>query len=77
MAVLRASTGPVSRGVLLHEPVDLAIADCLAGSGASVSGAVGKLHALKAPAAQLERALDGLLNDGLVSVQDVGIGLPL
>ncbi len=77
MAILRESTGPVSRGVLLHEPVDLEVDDNSPPSSASRSDVIGTLHALKAPPAQLERALDGLLKDGLVSVQNDGIGLPL
>ena len=77
VAVLRDADAPVPRSMLLEAPVDLAM-------GADVSlqppdrgpGAFAALHGLRAPAEQLERALTGLLADGLAEEVDGGVRLP-
>ena len=72
MAVLRQARGPVRRSLLMG-PADVAAA----GTGADLEvAALAKLHALRAPAEQLERALGGLLADRLAEEHDDGLQLP-
>lgn len=72
MAVLRSARSPVLRSLLLG-PVDLATAEADADPDLA---ALAKLHALQAPAAQLERAVAGLLADKLAEEIDGGLQLP-
>ncbi|WP_312180693.1 A/G-specific adenine glycosylase [Arthrobacter sp.] len=71
MAVLREAEGPVLRELLLTGPVDL-----VAPEADAALGPLAALHALAAPPEQLERALDGLLRDGLAELSDAGVRLP-
>ncbi|MCC3281670.1 MULTISPECIES: A/G-specific adenine glycosylase [Arthrobacter] len=71
MAVLRQAEGPVLRELLLTGPVDLG-----APAADSSLSPLGALHALSAPQEQLERALAGLLRDGLAELSDAGVRLP-
>lgn len=71
MAVLRNADGPVLRDLLLNGPVDLVAPE----AGAELAP-LAALHALAAPQEQLERALDGLLRDGLAELADAGVRLP-
>ncbi|MHA7282623.1 HhH-GPD family protein [Arthrobacter sp. TMS2-4] len=77
VAVLRCSEDPVPRSLLLDAPVDLTVASP-DGSGTAVvlPGPLATLHGLRAPAEQLERALAGLLADGLAEELGEGIRLP-
>ena len=70
MAVLREAEGPVLRELLLAGPVDLT-----AGTE-EMTTPLAALHALSAPQEQLERALDGLLRDGLAELSAGGLRLP-
>lgn len=72
MAVLRSARGPVLRSLLLG-PADLVAAGADADPDPA---ALAKLHALQAPAAQLERAVAGLLADRLAEENDGGLQLP-
>ncbi|WP_026553162.1 A/G-specific adenine glycosylase [Arthrobacter sp. H20] len=72
MGVLRDASVPVVRELLVAKPVDLATGP---NPGAQLSPLM-KLHGLKAPKDQLERALDGLLKDGLACETDAGVSLP-
>ena len=89
MAVLRQASGPVRRGDLLAPALpgraDLGPADlgpALPGAADLVAQADGDikplalLHALNAPAEQLERALAGLLADRLAEETVHGVQLP-
>jgi A/G-specific adenine glycosylase len=71
LAVLRTAHTPVPRGLLLEGAVDV---------GMPLSDlevpALAKLHALEAPADQLERSLRGLLADGLAEETAEGVRLP-
>ncbi|MFJ6279607.1 HhH-GPD family protein [Arthrobacter subterraneus] len=67
MHVLRHADAPVPRPLIHDRPVDLAF-------GASTP--LEKLHALNAPPEQLERALEGLLTDGLAEETPNGVQLP-
>ena len=71
MAVLRAASGPVPRGLLLQGPVDLVEPDA-----DTELAPLARLHGLQAPAEQMERALAGLLADRLAEEQPAGIRLP-
>ncbi|WP_152969924.1 A/G-specific adenine glycosylase [Arthrobacter sp. Edens01] len=71
MAVLRQAQGPVLRELLLTGPVDL-----VAPEADAALAPLAALHALAAPAEQLERALDGLLRDGLAETTGSGVQLP-
>ncbi len=86
MAVLRQAREPVPRDLLLG-PADLVTAGSAPTDGtAAVTeapadtppalAALSKLRALQAPAAQLERALAGLLADKLAEENDAGLQLP-
>lgn len=84
VAVLREAEDPVSRSVLLGAPVDLSLGPAAvtgspdqAVTRAPVRGALSALHGLQAPADQLERALAGILADGLAEETDGAIHLPL
>ncbi|WP_104053568.1 MULTISPECIES: A/G-specific adenine glycosylase [unclassified Arthrobacter] len=85
MAVLRQAREPVPRNLLLG-PADLMTAAAATGNTATSSAeadagtdaaALAKLHALQAPAEQLERALAGLLADKLAQENDAGLQLPV
>lgn len=76
VAVLRDADTPVPRTLLLDSPVDLDLGGTSTGAGARLSSALGTLHGLRAPAEQLERALAGLLTDGLAEEVDGGVRLP-
>ncbi|THJ65153.1 A/G-specific adenine glycosylase [Arthrobacter echini] len=74
VAVLRTAETPVPRHVLIEAPVDLAM-----GEPAEIGplhAALRALHGLRAPSEQHERALAGLLTDGLAQETDGGIRLP-
>lgn len=78
VAVLRDADHPVPRALLLEAPVDLRMdgpATALSAPGGRPA-ALGILHGLRAPGEQLERALAGLLSDGLAEETERGIGLP-
>ena len=84
MAVLRQARVPVPRNLLLGPP-DLITAGSASADGTSTGAAadngphvaaLSKLRALQAPAAQLERALAGLLADRLAEENDAGLQLP-
>lgn len=70
MAVLRQASGPVLRTLLLG-PVDLA-----APKTDPELAPLAALHALNAPADQVERALAGLLSDRLAEETESGLQLP-
>lgn len=72
MAVLRSARGPVLRSLLLG-PVDQPAAEA---DPDFDPAALAKLHALQAPASQLERAVAGLLADKLAEENDGGLQLP-
>lgn len=67
MHVLRHAESPVPRPLIQERPVDL-----VHGTPAALE----KLYGLKAPVEQLERALDGLLADGLAEETPRGLQLP-
>ncbi|MFZ3417378.1 A/G-specific adenine glycosylase [Arthrobacter sp. 3Tela_A] len=71
MAVLRQADGPVLRELLLTGPVDL-----VAPEADAALAPLAALHALAAPQEQLERALEGLLRDGLAQAAGAGVCLP-
>lgn len=71
MAVLRQADGPVLRELLLTGPVDL-----VAPEADAALAPLAALHALAAPQEQLERALDGLIRDGLAEPAGAGVRLP-
>ena len=77
MAVLRAAQDPVPRPLLL---TDLAGSEQLAAGHRAPADVVverlGALWRLDAPAEQRERALAGLLGDGLAAEEPAGIRLP-
>lgn len=70
MAVLREAAGPVPREMFEQAPADLGFAPC--GVGVPLAA----LHRLNSAPEQLERALDGLLKDGLAEMHDGGLRLP-
>lgn len=67
MHVLRHAAAPVPRPLIHERPVDLAY-----GAPAELE----KLYGLNAPSEQLERALGGLLADGLAEETPLGLRLP-
>ena len=76
IAVLREAEAPLPRSLLLEAgPVDLA-AGSTESRPAVRPGALPALHGLNAPAEQLERALAGLLADGLAEEFDGHLRLP-
>ncbi|WP_298251926.1 A/G-specific adenine glycosylase [uncultured Arthrobacter sp.] len=79
VAVLRATEDPLPRALLLRGPVDLVPgypAGVTSAASGQLHGALGALHGLQAPGEQLERALAGLLADGLAEETDGSIHLP-
>ncbi|WP_026541662.1 A/G-specific adenine glycosylase [Paenarthrobacter nicotinovorans] len=70
MAVLREADTPVPREMFEQAPADLGFAP----SGIGIPLAA--LHRLNSAPEQLERALDGLLVDGLAEMHDGGLRLP-
>ncbi|MEE2521982.1 A/G-specific adenine glycosylase [Pseudarthrobacter sp. J75] len=70
MAVLREADSPVTAELFLTPPADLGLAP----EGISVP--LGALHRLSAPVEQLDRALQGLLADGLAEMSEAGYRLP-
>lgn len=70
MAVLRAAEAPVAREAFGTSPADLGFAP--EGIGVPLAS----LHRLNPAPEQLERALDGLLDDGLAELHDGGLRLP-
>lgn len=74
LAVLRDAEDEVPRSVLLDAPVDLLQEGPSA--VALTPGPLAALHGLQAPAEQLERALTGLLADGLAEESEGGVRLP-
>ncbi|WP_326832360.1 A/G-specific adenine glycosylase [Arthrobacter sp. AQ5-05] len=75
MAVLRAADAPIHADLLWASDTELATTAPLA-HPAEVATALGKLHDLNTQAPQLERALAGLLADGLAQLSDDGYHLP-
>lgn len=74
IAVLRDADRAVPRPLLMDAPVDLGV-----GGSPTVTlppGPLAALYGLQAPSEQLERALTGLLADGLAEESDGGISLP-
>ena len=70
MAVLREASTPVPREMFEQAPADLGFAP----SGVGIPLAA--LHRLNSAPEQLERALEGLLLDGLAEMHDGGLRLP-
>ena len=70
MAVLREAAIPVPREMFEQPPADLGFAP----SGVGIPLAA--LHRLNSAPEQLERALDGLVSDGLAEIHDGGLRLP-
>ncbi|WP_026556625.1 Fe-S cluster assembly protein HesB [Arthrobacter sp. 35W] len=79
MAVLRAAEQPVHRDLFLAPAADLAV-EAEPGLDAAHRGpvrtALEKLHALETDPSQLERAIAGLLTDGLAQHSPTGLHLP-
>lgn len=71
LAVLRAADGPVNRELLVHDAGRPVLAEAN-----RISGPLSRLSDLSAPLEQLERALRGLLEDGLAELTGTGIQLP-
>lgn len=78
VAVLRDADTPVPRSLLRETTVDFALGAPPAHlpEPAGRRDALSTLHNLRAPDEQLERALAGLLADGLAEETDAGIRLP-
>lgn len=72
MAVLRAASSPVHADLLWNVEVALNHA----GPMEQLAPPLGKLHELNTHAPQLERALAGLVADGLAQLSDAGYQLP-
>ena len=70
MAVLRVAESPVPPEMFLQQPADLGFAP--EGTGVPLAA----LHRLNAAPEQLERALAGLLGDGLAELHNGGYRLP-
>jgi A/G-specific adenine glycosylase len=70
MAVLREAEAPVPPEMFQREPADLGFAP------AGIGVPLGVLHRLNSAPEQLERALAGLLADGLAELHDGGFRLP-
>ncbi|WP_045731885.1 A/G-specific adenine glycosylase [Pseudarthrobacter chlorophenolicus] len=70
MAVLRLADAPVPAEMFLQPPADLGFAP--EGIGVPLAA----LHRLNSAPEQLERALSGLLTDGLAEIHDGGYRLP-
>ena len=76
MAVLRQCSQPLPPELLLGTPVDLAVGPTLFAPAPELGAAVAHLHSLGSPSEQLERALAGLLRDGLAEETTTGVQLP-
>ncbi|WP_104167429.1 A/G-specific adenine glycosylase [Arthrobacter sp. SX1312] len=77
VAVLRHTDAPIPRSLLLEAPADLGMGSSDgATAGVVLPEALAALHGLRAPAEQLERALAGLLADGLAEELGEGVRLP-
>ncbi len=72
MAVLRAASTPVHADLLWNT----AAVQTQAGPMAELAPELGKLHELNTHAPQLERALAGLVSDGLAQLSETGYHLP-
>ena len=70
MAVLRVADSPVPREIFQQAPADLGFAP------GAFDVALASLHRLDSAPEQLERAIDGLLADGLAELHDGGYRLP-
>ncbi|MFJ5958298.1 A/G-specific adenine glycosylase [Paenarthrobacter sp. NPDC092416] len=70
MAVLRVAATPIPREMFEQAPADLGFAPT------DVGIPLAALHRLNSAPEQLERALTGLLRDGLAEVHDGGLRLP-
>src|SRR5207247_193284 len=70
MAVLRVAESPIAREAFGIPPADLGFAP--EGIGVPLAA----LHRLNSDPGQLERVLDGLLDDGLAELHDGGLRLP-
>lgn len=70
MAVLREASAPVAREMFEQPPADLGF------SPEGIATPLAVLHRLNPAPEQLERALDGLLGDGLAELHDDGFLLP-
>ncbi|MDQ6754623.1 MAG: A/G-specific adenine glycosylase [Actinomycetota bacterium] len=75
MAVLRAAQAPVPRS-LFNGEAPYASETVDGSPKGPVRSQLHRLHALRAGELQLERAIDGLLHDGLAQTVDAGIQLP-
>lgn len=76
MAVLRAAEAPVHAGLLWGPAAELDVAAAQTAHPVGVADALRKLHALNTHAPQLQRALAGLVTDGLARHTDAGYQLP-
>ncbi|MGA7204920.1 MAG: A/G-specific adenine glycosylase [Specibacter sp.] len=76
MAVLRAAESPVHAELLWGPAVELDAAVAHTAHPAGVAAALAKLHDLNTHAPQLQRALAGLVADGLAQLSDDGYQLP-
>ncbi|MFF2842551.1 A/G-specific adenine glycosylase [Paenarthrobacter sp. NPDC057981] len=70
MAVLREAAHPVPRDMFERPPADLGF------EASGIGIPLAALHRLNSAPEQLERALDGLLADGLAEMHDDGLRLP-
>lgn len=70
MAVLRAAESPVAREFLERAPADLGF------EAAGIGVPLAALHRLNSAPEQLERAVAGLLSDGLAELDPAGLRLP-
>ncbi|MGJ0386226.1 A/G-specific adenine glycosylase [Paenarthrobacter nicotinovorans] len=70
MAVLREASHPVPRDMFERAPADLGF------EASGIGIPLAALHRLNSAPEQLERALDGLLADGLAEMHDDGLRLP-
>nr|WP_218062895.1 A/G-specific adenine glycosylase [Arthrobacter sp. SDTb3-6] len=76
MAVLRASDSPVHAELLWGPEAEVAAAAPRTGHRDEVTAALDKLHGLNTHAPQLQRALSGLVTDGLAQLSEDGYHLP-
>ncbi|RAN78843.1 Fe-S cluster assembly protein HesB [Bacillus sp. SRB_336] len=75
MAVLRAADAPVHAELFWEAPVEL-LAGAHTDHPREVAAALNSLHSLNTHAPQLQRALGGLLTDGLAQLSEDGYHLP-
>jgi len=76
MAVLRAADSPVQAELLWSPAVELAADASPTGHAGEVAAALDRLHGLNTHAPQLQRALSGLVGDGLAQLSEAGYHLP-